>query len=279
VRVLAADLRAFYAAALKEWRIMRRYPTVFIGILFWPLILPGVYVLQANGFGAGDGQALHAFAGRTGTLQVAGFLYVGGAIYMWLSVVLWGPGSALREEQTRGSLEQQFLTPVSRLVLLFGSAPAHLVQAFWMFLVIGIVLGTLFHVPIGAGTAVRALVVIAISVPAFLGLGALFAALVLRFKEVNGTVQLLRGVFQMLCGVTFPIIVLPLWAQAIAVTLPPTHVIADIRSVVLSGASLPSLAPDLLVLTGLSALMCVMAALVFQRCERDSRRNGALGQY
>src|SRR5207237_1406230 len=125
VRVLAADLRAFYAAALKEWRIMR----------------------------------------------------------------------------------------------LFGSGPAHLVQAFWMFLVIGIVLGTLFHVPIGAGTAVRALVVIAISVPAFLGLGALFAALVLRFKEVNGTVQLLRGVFQVLCGVTFPIVVLPLWSYAIAVTL------------------------------------------------------------
>jgi ABC-2 type transport system permease protein len=279
VSLLGADLRALYAASLKEWRIMRRYPTVFIGILFWPLVLPGVYVLQANGFGAGDSQALHAFAARTGTLQVAGFLYIGGAIYMWLSVVLWGPGSALREEQTHGSLEQLFLTPVSRLVLLFGSAPAYLAQAFWMFLVIGTVLATLFHVPIGAGTVLRALIVIAISVPAFLGLGGLFSALVLRFRGLDATVQVARGVCQLLCGMTFPIVVLPVFAQAIAVTLPPTHVIADIRSVFLSGASIPSLAPDLLLLTGLSALMCVMAALVFRRCERFFRRNGTLGQY
>jgi hypothetical protein len=32
--LLLADLRAFGAAAMKEWRLLRRYPTLFTGFLF-----------------------------------------------------------------------------------------------------------------------------------------------------------------------------------------------------------------------------------------------------
>lgn len=274
-----ADLRAFWAAARKEWRLLRRYPTMFLGFLFWPIALPLAYVFQARGY-AGDSQAaLDAFAARTGTVQVAGFLFLGWAAYMWISMILWGPGTALRTEQVRGSLEALFMTPVSRLVILFGPVVSQVVWALWMFAVVGATMAVFFGVPVGAAGALRALAVILIAVPALYGLGALFAAVVLRFGEVGALVQAVRGVFTVFCGMSFPIIVLPEWARAVALSLPPTYLIGDLRGVMLRGADLAELIPDLAVLLALGLAICALAVIAFRRTERYARRGGSLAQY
>jgi ABC-2 type transport system permease protein len=274
-----ADLRAFWAAARKEWRLLRRYPTQFLGFLFWPIALPAAYVFQARGY-AGDSQAaLDAFAARTGTAEIAGFLFLGWAAYMWISMILWGPGTALRTEQVRGSLEALFMTPASRLVILFGPVVSQVVWALWMFAVVGVAMTVFFGVPIGAPAALRALVVILVAVPALYGLGALFAAVVLRFGEVGALVQAVRGVFTVFCGMTFPIIILPEWARAVALSLPPTYLISDLRKVMLRGADLAELVPDLAVLLVLGLAICAAAVIAFRRTERHARRGGSLAQY
>lgn len=274
-----ADLRAFGAAARKEWRIVRRYPTQLMGLLFWPIILPLFYVLQARAYGGGSQAATEAFAQRTGTLEVAGFLFLGWAAYMWISLVLWGPGTALRTEQIRGSLEALFMTPASRLVIIFGPAVSQVIWAVWVFAVVGGVLWLFFGVPITIAAALRALAVILLAVPALYGLGALFAAIVLRYGEVNALVQGVRGVFTALCGMSFPIIVLPEWARAVALALPPTYLIGDLRSVLLTGASLVELVPDLAIMVAIGLALCVFAVVAFRRTERYARRGGSLAQY
>ncbi|HET6379883.1 MAG TPA: ABC transporter permease [candidate division Zixibacteria bacterium] len=276
---LAGDLRAFGAAARKEWRQLRRYPSLFLGFLFWPIALPLSSVFQARGF-AGDSQAAaDAFAQRAGTTEVAGFLFLGWAAYMWLSMILWGPGTALRTEQVRGSLEAVFMTPVSRLVILFGPVVSQMVWALWMYSIVGGTLVVVFGLEIGIPAVLRALAVILVAVPALYGLGALFASLVLRFGEVGAAVQAVRGVFTVFCGMSFPIVVLPEWGRAIALALPPTYLIADLRRVLLSGASLGSLLNDLAVLLALGLFVCGLAVVAFRRTERYARRGGSLAQY
>ena len=276
---MTQDVRAFIAAARREWRHVRRYPTFGLGLLFWPIFLPLMYVLQSRAFTGGDVRALDAFAARAGTAEVAGFLYIGWSIYMWLSIVLWGPGVALRTEQVRGTLEAVFLAPVSRLVVLFGPAAAHLVVALWMFTVVGLALTLGFGVRIGPTEILRALAVTLVAVPALYGLGALFATVVLRVGEVNGPVQVVRGLFTALCGMTFPIVVLPDLARAVAQTLPPTYLIADLRAVLLAGADLTDLAPDLAIMFGLGLVLCALAVVVLGRTEAYTRRGGTLAQY
>jgi len=276
---LTGDLRAFGAAALKEWRILRRYPTLFAGFLFWPIILPLAYVYQARGY-AGDSQAaLDAFAARAGTAEIAGFLFLGWAAYMWISMILWGPGTSLRTEQVRGSLEALFLTPVSRLVILFGPIVSQIVWAVWMFAIVGGALILFFGVEIAPLEALRALGVILVSVPALYGLGALFAAVVLRFGEVHALVQGVRGVFTVFCGMSYPIVILPDWARAIALTLPPTYLIGDLRQVLLSGVRLGELLGDMAIVLAIGALLCGLAVVAFHRTERYARRGGTLAQY
>lgn len=276
---LRADLRAFAAAGLKEFRLLRRYPTLFLGFLFWPIVLPLAFVFQARGYAGESAAAQAAFAARAGTSDVVGFLFLGFTAYMWISMILWGPGTALRTEQVRGSLEALFLTPASRLVILFGPAFSQIVWALYMFTFVGAVLVLVFGVSIGPVEALRAVAVIGVSVPALYGLGALFASVVLRFGEVGALVQTVRGVFTVFCGMTYPIVVLPEWGQAVAMTLPPTYLIGGLRSVLLAEADLVSLIPELAILFSLGLLLCAGAVVAFRRTERYARRGGSLAQY
>jgi ABC-2 type transport system permease protein len=264
---------------MKEWRQLRRYPGRLVAFLFWPIALPLAYVYQAQGYAGGSPAAMDAFAQRAGTAEIAGFLFLGWAAYMWISMILWGPGTALREEQVRGSLEALFMTPVSRLVILFGPVVSQVIWALWMFAVVGGALVLLFGLPISALAALRAVGVILLAVPALYGLGALFAAVVLRFGEVGALVQVVRGVFTVFCGMTFPIVILPEWARAVALALPPTYLIGDLRSVLLTSSDLASLAPGLAMMLALGIGLCGFAIVAFRRTERYARRGGSLAQY
>lgn len=276
---LVADLRAFWAATRKEWRILRRYPGSLLSFVFWPIALPLAYVFQAEAFSGGRDDTSAAFLARTGTNEIAGFVFVGWATYMWLSIILWGPGTSLRTEQIRGSLEAIFLTPASRLVVLFGPAVSQLAWALWIFAVVGVALWLGFGVSLSPDALLRALGVILVGVPALYAIGALFASVVLRYGQVQALVQGVRGLFTAVCGMSFPIVVLPDWAQTVALSLPPTYLIADLREVLLTAASLGSIVGDLAILAGMGVGLALLAVVAFRRTERYARRGGRLAQY
>jgi ABC-2 type transport system permease protein len=92
-------------------------------------------------------------------------------------------------------------------------------------------------------------------------------------------VQGVRGLFTAVCGMSFPIVVLPDWAQTLALSLPPTYLIADLRAVLLTGSELGRIVGDLAVLAGMGAVLAVAAAFAFRRTELHARRGGRLAQY
>ena len=277
--LLAADIRAFLAAARKELRQQRRYPTLFLGLLFWPVLLPASWVLMGQAYSGNDPQALAAFAERAGSTNVAGFVFVGYAMYMWLSSLLWGSGTALRQEQVRGSLEAVFVTPASRLVPLFGPGVATLIPMAATFVVMGVALWLLFGVVPPLSAVLQAAVVVVLGVPALYAIGTLFAASVLRFGEVGPIVQLIRGMFVLACGITFPVAMLPLWAQVWAWLMPPTYIVEDLRRVLLQGAGLGEVAPHIAIVLTIAMLTALLAIGVFRFLETSARRSGMLGRF
>jgi ABC-2 type transport system permease protein len=277
---LAGDLRAFLAAALKELRIVRRYPLNYVGGLFWGALLPAVYVLMGQAYSGGsDPRAMAAFAERAGTSEFAGFVFVGYAMYMWLSSFLWGPGTALRREQIQGSLEATMLTPASRLVLLFGPGMAAIPSMLFTFAVTFVTLWIMFGFVPPVGSIVPVAVIVLVALPAMYAIGTMFAAGVLRYGEIGPVVQIVRGTFVLACGITFPVTMLPAWAQAGAAVLTPTYIVSDIRAAMLQRVALPALAADLAITIGLTAVTATLAILLFRYLEASARRSGMLGRY
>lgn len=277
---LLADARAFVAAVRKELRQTRRYPMLVLGSLFWPILLPSFYVLMGQVYsGGGDPQAVAAFAARTGIVDIAGFVFVGFAMYMWLSITLWGPGTSLRQEQIRGSLEAVYLTPASRLVVLFGPPVASLYVILIQFVVMGLALWLMFGIVLDIGSVLRALVVLSVAIPAIYAVGSLFAAAVLRFGEIGPAVHFVRGTLVLLSGITYPIAMLPDWAQRVAAFLPPTYIVDDLRRVLLADTPLSGIALDLLITAALALAFGGIAVFVYRWTELYARRTGALGRY
>jgi ABC-2 type transport system permease protein len=279
MRLLAADLRAFLAAGLKEVRQQRRYPTLFLGQIFWPVMLPASWVLMGRAYSGNDPQALAAFAERAGSSNVAVFVFVGYAMYNWLSALLWGAGTALRQEQLRGTLEAVFVTPASRLVPLFGPGVATFLPMAMTFASNIIALRVLFGIFPPVGAVLQAAVIVVLGIPALYAIGALFSASVLRFGEVGPVVQLIRGMFVLACGITFPVAMLPLWAQLWAKLMPPTYIVDDIRRVLLRGETVGDVAGDLAIVLSLAALTAISAVVLFGYLERSARRTGMLGRF
>ena len=278
--LFAADVRALAAAGRKELRTIRRYPTSFIGQVFWPVLLPAVWVLMGEAYsGGGDPQAMDAFASRSGTTGVTLFIFVGYAMYMWLSSLLWGPGTSLRREQMTGSLEAVFLTPVSRLVPLFGPTLTNVVWTVFQLVVMGIAVWLLFGVALPLGGVLLTFLVVLAGLPAMYAMGSLFGAAVLRFGEIGPAVQFVRGALSLLCGITFPVVMLPAWAQATSATMPPTHVVAAIREALLHGATPLDLAPTAAILLVLAIVFGAFAIVFFRILEASARRTGMLGRY
>jgi len=279
VNLFLADVRAFFAAARKELRQQRRYPTLFLGQLFWPVMLPASWVLMGHAYSGNDPAALAAFAERAGSSNVAVFVFVGYAMYNWLSVLLWGPGTALRQEQLRGTLEAVFVTPASRLVPLFGPGMSALLPMAVITATNLVALRVFFGVAPPLSALVQAAVVVVLGIPALYAIGALFAASVLRFGEVAPVVQLVRGMFVLACGITFPVAMLPVWAQVWAKLMPPTYIVDDIRRVLLGGEGVTDVAGDISIVLALAALAAILSVAVFRYLEASARRTGMLGQF
>ena len=280
VAYLAGDLRALRAAGLMSLRQIRRYPTSLLGTIFWPVVLPAVWVLMGQAYsGGGDPDALNAFASRAGTTGVTLFVFVGFLMYMWLSALLWGPGTALRQEQIRGSLEAVFLTPVSRLVPLFGPTLTNIVWIVLDLVVMGVAAWLLFGVVLPLQGMVLAFAITLVGVPAMYAMGALFGAGVLRFGEIGPAVQFTRGGLSMLCGITFPIAMLPNWAQAAASAMPPTYIVDAMRSALLKSATPADLVPAAAALVALAFAFAALAVVVFRWLEASARRSGMFGRY
>ena len=81
------------------------------------------------------------------------------------------------------------------------------------------------------------------------------------------------------CGITFPVAMLPIWAQVGAWILPPTYIVDDIRRVLLRGAGLGELWPNLLTVVLIAAVTAMLAVLVFRYLEASARRSGMLGRF
>lgn len=276
---LRSELRALLAIARKEWIIFRRYPSWVVAFVIWPVLFPFGYIFTAKALGGPTGTAIGAWSRLTGTTDYLSYIVIGSTFYMWLNITLWDVGFQLRNEQLRGTLESNWLCPVWRISIMLGSGLTKLGASLCFLLVTVLEFRLLFGVNVVRGNPFLLLLILVLMIGSIYGIGLAFAALVLRFKEANAMVFLVRGIFMIFCGITYPLAVLPAWMKTVAATLPLTYGIHAIRAVSLSGATFAELRPDLERLLVFAVVLPLAGYAAFHVTERRARRTGSLGQY
>ncbi|MDL4817201.1 ABC transporter permease [Actinomadura opuntiae] len=272
------EMRAIAATTRKELLLMRRYPADIVALSLWMLLLPLAYIAQATAFSSGSA-SVAAFERRAGTDDYVAFLYIGWSVYLWITAVLWGPGLALRQERQRGSFETVFASPASRFTLLFGGVPAQVVPVLVIFVSAAASMRLLFGVPLGWGDLARWLTVLAFAFPVLMALGAMFATVSLSLQDTSGLLQITRGAFTLLCGVTYPLAVLPVPLRAVGEALPPTQALDALRAVTVGHESLLDRLPGLALLLVEAFAAAALAMALLWVSVRHGRRTGKLGLF
>jgi ABC-2 type transport system permease protein len=275
---LLSDARALMAVVRREWTIFRRYPSWIIALFIWPLIFPMMYILTARALAGPDGSGLAVFSQTTGATDFIGYIVIGTTVWMWQNIVLWDVGFSLRNEQMRGTLESNWLSPTWRFSFLLGQTGPQIVSMMMFIGVTALEFGLLFGVRLNGSVWMIFLMMLA-AIPAIYGLGFAFASLVITVKEANAFVFLIRGLVMIFCGITFPISLLPDWMQTVANWLPQTYLIHGMRAAAFSNARLPELLPDLIPLLLFGTFWLILGYSTFLWMERRARRTGSIGQY
>src|SRR5574339_1217606 len=268
---IGSDVRAFGAILRREWTIFTRYPSWIIALFIWPLIFPMLYILTARALSGPDGSGLAVFMQTTGATDYIGYIIVGTTVWMWQNIVLWDVGFSLRNEQMRGTLESNWLSPTWRFSYLLGLTGPQIISMLMFIGVTALEFGLLFGVRLHGSVWMILLMMLA-AIPSIYGLGFAFASLVITVKEANAFVFLIRGIVMIFCGITFPVSLLPGWMQSIARWLPQTYLIHGMRAAAFSNAGIRELAPDLLPLLLFGTFWLLIGYFTFIWMERRARR-------
>jgi ABC-2 type transport system permease protein len=184
-------------------------------------------------------------------------------VILTMTMVLF-TGVAIVRERERGNMELLIATPVSRAELMVGKvAPYVLIGLLQTTVVLG--LGTwLFGVPL-AGSLVDVYAAAMLLIVANLSLGLLIST---RAQSQFQAMQMTFFVFLpsiLLSGFMFPFAGMPRAAQWLAEVLPLTHFLRLIRGIMLRGADLLELWPDVLALLAFIGVMMTAAILRFHK--------------
>ena len=273
---LNTQLRALFVIARKDWKVFWRYPLNAVSNILQPIIwVTPVYIMgqafSTNGHASG-------FAAYSGSGDYMSFILLGTVLSNFILTVFWGMGYALKEDMDSGVLESNWLTPVSRILILVGRTLASLLTTTITSLLMLVIAGALF----GFRPTGNTLAAFLVAIPMLLGLygfGFAFAAVVLLMREANTLVDVSSFLVQGLSGANFPVKSLPYWLIPISLMLPLTYGFDAVRGFLLKTNTLLPLRTEVGLLIVFMFVMLWFGNWVFTKVERRVRTLGTLGQH
>ncbi len=275
---ITAWLRSVWAVTWRDVRTTTRYKSWFIASLIWPIIYPFSLVFVGRGLAGPSGEGLGRFAELAQTSDYQSFIILGSLAWMFVNINLWMGGLSLMTDRTRGTFDTHWTMPVSKLSLVVGATFASLILNF-----VPMVISIAFYAAIGwlqvSGSPIDIAIAILLVIPFLLGFLLCFSAFTVRFREAGMLVQVMRTVFAILCGLQFPLAVLPPGLQSIGRAIPLTHFIDVVRSVVIQGASVRDHSSSIGYVAVSGLIMIVVGVLAFELVRASVRRTGLVTGY
>jgi ABC transporter DrrB family efflux protein len=167
-------------------------------------------------------------------------------------------------ERERGTLDQLLVTPIGSTGLMLGKIAPYAAIGFVDFILVLLAMVFIFQVPI-AGSLLLLLALGACFLVAALGLGLLVSSVAQTQLQAMLMTFALTMPSILLSGFFFERELMPTVMQWVGLVIPLTYFLEILRGIVLRGAGLDALWPQVLAMTGLGLLLIVAASIRFAR--------------
>jgi ABC-2 type transport system permease protein len=178
--------------------------------------------------------------------------------------LMTGLPHAISYEKDMGTLDGMLVAPTSRWAIILGKVLAQstrgMIQGFIILLMAVLLFGVVIH-----GSILLVILLILLTVFSFVGLGILITSF--ADKEETATMVMMTLMFPMmfLSGVFFPIQQMPSFMQTLANFLPLTYAASAMRKVMVLGAGVSAITPEVVILGVFGIVLLTVAVPMFKR--------------
>jgi ABC-2 type transport system permease protein len=197
-------------------------------------------------------------------LETAVSIVPGIAAMLLLLITTVVMSMGLARERETGTLDQVLVSPVRPIVLLLGKMLPFAVIGLFDFLLAMVVAAYVFHVPI-AGSFVLLTGATLLYLMTTLSLGLLISTISATQQQAFMGGFMIMMPAMLLSGITTPIRSMPTWLQPLTMVNPLRHYADVLRAVLVRGAGLEAVLPQLLILAGFGVVLATVASLRFRK--------------
>jgi ABC-2 type transport system permease protein len=180
-----------------------------------------------------------------------------------LTMLIFTALSVTREIE-RGTMENLLSMPITPLEIMLGKITPYIFIGFGQAALIVAAAQVLFHVPIAGDLSLLA-ALSTLFIATQLSMGYTFSTLAQNQLQAMQMSMMYFLPNLLLSGFLFPFAGMPQWAQYVGETLPLTHFMRIVRSIMLKGANLADLHYDALALAALMLVAMTIAVTRFRR--------------
>jgi len=269
--------KTLWAATKKNLLTRSRYRVDFIMAFFWPLFYPLTNYFISKGLAGPANEGISSFQALTGHVDYASFMIIGSLIWMFINFLLWSGGAALYYDRITGTFETQWITPAPKSAMVLGNT-------------LSVIILTIF--PLMAGTFIfnitgmihihnflNLAISVVILLPFLIGFLLTLSAITMRVREVSIIIQILRTVLAILCGMQFPLAVLPGYMQTIGKYIPITQSLNIMRGISIYNRPLSFYSSEIAYVLGTGFVLLFLSLLLFRSLDLSIKKNGLASSY
>lgn len=232
-----------------------------------------LFILFAGMFGNRMPAVLEPYGG-----DFISYILIGSIGWTYIWGAMGAASGSIQQEMVQGTFEPIFLTPTSPYVIVLAYTVWGLLMGTFSMITLVLIGVFVYNVEI-AGDMLLAFGLMGLSVVMMVGFGLMVAGLNVFLKQVGSFVSVVQAVSLFLCGVYFPIEVLPEIIRPLSRILPFYYSIAGLRMALSDKASVSDVMPYFWILLILAVVAVTAGTYLFRRGLNRARREGTLAYY
>ncbi len=161
---------------------------------------------------------------------------------------------AIAHEKEIGTFDGILAAPVNDLSIIMGKTLAQTVRGFIQGIIVMIIAILIFGVSVQGSLPLTG-VVLLLGIFSFIGLGILLTSLSNNEETASILMMVLQFPMMFLTGIFFPIQQMPWFMQYLSQLLPLTYAVTAMRKVMILGAGIEDVVPEVVILIAFGAVM------------------------
>jgi ABC-2 type transport system permease protein len=266
-------LRKLYVFVKRDFLMLFTYKFAMVFNYAQMIMNLFLFVLFAGMFGERMLVMLEPYGG-----DFIQYILVGSIGWGYLWSAMGAASGSIQQEMMRGTFEPIFLSPTSPFVIVIA-------YTIW-----GLIMGTIslfIHLFIGifvfnvqlTGNIMVAIGLMGLSVLMMIGFGLMVAGLNVFLKQIGAMVSVIQSISLFLCGVYFPLSVLPEIIQPLGKILPFYYSIMGLRLSLSETSSFSDIMSYIWIISLLAIISLSVGAFLFKQGLNRARNEGTLAYY